>query len=74
MVLGQIGKKQEALESYNKALELDPLEAAAWYGKSEIFQKLNNDPEALNCLNKVLELKPDCEVAKKAKEKILNQL
>jgi cytochrome c-type biogenesis protein CcmH/NrfG len=39
MVLGELGRYQDALDSYDKALELDSENVDVWYGKGLIFQR-----------------------------------
>ena len=56
------GKYQKALQSFNKALELDPNNVEAWYNKGRVLEDIGKDQEALKCFNKALELDPDFEL------------
>lgn len=48
-----------ALESLDKALELDPLLPEAYYYKGLIFMAMEYDKDCLDNFNKAIELKPD---------------
>jgi len=50
------GHEEEALKSINKALEIDPNFATAWYKKGEILIRLKRSDEALECFNKVINM------------------
>ena len=50
---------QEALNAYDKAIEIDPNVASAWFNKGEIFADfLGRFDEALVCINKSIEINP----------------
>ena len=50
---------EEALEYYNKALELEPTNGKLLgIGKADLLNNLENYEEALACINKALELEP----------------
>jgi tetratricopeptide (TPR) repeat protein len=51
-------KYDEALKSYNKALELDRKYDKTWYEKGELLVKLERYQEAIDCFNQVLEIDP----------------
>ena len=58
--LETIGKYEEALDCYNKAIEINPLYAEAWEAKGFILGEYLSAPnEALNCYEKAAEIKPD---------------
>ena len=58
--LETIGKYEEALDCYNKAIEINPLFAEAWVAKGFIFgERLSRPQDAMNCYEKAVELKPD---------------
>ncbi len=46
----------EALTSYNKAIELNPSNAAAWYGKGLVLKSLNSTTESEKAFAKSEEL------------------
>jgi len=55
----QLERQNEALESFNKAIELDPDDALTWHMRSITLFALANYDEALESLNKAIELDPD---------------
>lgn len=58
--LETIGKYEEALECYNRAIELNPLYAEAWQGKGFILgERLSRPQEAMSCYEKACEIRPD---------------
>jgi tetratricopeptide (TPR) repeat protein len=50
---------EDALKTFDKALELNPNYAEAWANKGIVFGKLNRHEDALKTFDKALELKPD---------------
>lgn len=50
---------QEALESYDNVLELDPKSINALNNKGGILRKLGKYYDALKCCNKALEIDPN---------------
>jgi len=56
--LAKSGRHQEALQCFDKALEIDPKDAKAWALKGATLGMLNRHEEALQCLDKALELDP----------------
>ena len=52
-----------AIESYEKALELDPKNLTAWIRNGELHSYLNRPDNAMDCFNKVLELDPENRIA-----------
>jgi len=54
----QLNRHEEALEAYEKAIELKPDYAEAWTTKGTIFHQLNRHEEALEAYEKAIELKP----------------
>ena len=48
----------KALSLFDKALELDPEDAEAWYNKGASLPGLGRHEEAVRCLDKALELNP----------------
>lgn len=47
---------QEAIDSFDHALEMDPYFFEAWYDKYSAFQKLDKHLEAAYCLQKALKV------------------
>ena len=54
--LGLSKEHKEAIECYDKALEIEPKNADAWYSKGEYLYNIRKNKEAIECFNKVLEL------------------
>jgi tetratricopeptide (TPR) repeat protein/predicted amidohydrolase len=63
ITLRDLGKYDEALKFFERAVELKPDYEEAWYDKGWILGKLGKYEEALKCYDKVIELRPDCEDA-----------
>jgi tetratricopeptide (TPR) repeat protein len=51
-------RNDEALNDFNKAIELKPDLTEAYYNRGNLFANENRDDEALNDFNKAIELKP----------------
>ena len=68
---GQLGKYQEAVESYDKGLKIDPNDAARWYNRGHSLRKLEKYQEALESYDKAVKLDPNLEPALKAKKEVL---
>ena len=58
-ILGKSGKYQEAIEHFDKAIELDPNYVDAWYNKGVVLDNLGEHEEAIECYDKALELDPN---------------
>ena len=52
----QLEKFDDALSSYEKAIEVSPGYADAWYNKAELLKHKGQDEEAETCFAKVKEL------------------
>ena len=57
--LGQLGKHKQAIECYNKALEIDPNDAKASFNKGWDLGQLRKHKQAIECYNKALEIDPN---------------
>ncbi|HEY3130526.1 MAG TPA: tetratricopeptide repeat protein [Acidobacteriota bacterium] len=55
----QSGKYDEAITSFNKAIEKDPSQPYVWANLGDAYGKQKNYPKAIESFNKALELKPD---------------
>ena len=51
-----MNRQEEALECYNKVLELEPDDADALYNKGTILNELGNNEEAEICFKRVKEI------------------
>ena len=65
------GKDEEALKYFDKALEIDPENVAAWNNKCVAFYRLGKNEEALKCIDKALEIDPNSEGLKRCREGVL---
>jgi len=63
-------KYEEAIESYNKAIALEPNYASTYNRKAVALSNLGRYEEAIQCYDKVLEINPNSEDAKKKKAMI----
>ena len=52
-ILGKLGRSREAIECFDKALEINPDNAYAWYNKGTILGKLGKYKQAKKCFDKV---------------------
>ena len=66
------GKNDEALEAFNTSIELDPELGWAYYGRAEVYKKLEMNDEALVDYDTACELEIDaaCDAAESLREKI----
>jgi tetratricopeptide (TPR) repeat protein len=58
-MLGELGRYEEAVEYFDKALEKDPHDSGTWNNKGIAFRELGRYEEALECHNKAVELDPN---------------
>lgn len=58
VTLERAGNYEEALEAFNKAIQLDPQFANAWYRKGLVLNNLGRKEEGKEALNKAYELDP----------------
>lgn len=56
--LGKLGRDEEALSSYDRALELDADDNIAWEYKAAALSKLGRDNEAATAYKSLLEIEP----------------
>lgn len=54
----KMGKIEESIEYYNKALSLDPNNPHIWSHKARALDELNQMSEAMKCYKVALELNP----------------
>ena len=53
-----LGRREEALECYDKAIEIDPKDAATLFNKGLVLGRLDRHEEAVECYDKALEIDP----------------
>ncbi len=51
-----LDKKEDAIASYDKALQIDPGYADAWFNKGMILKKMGQNKEATKCIEKSIDL------------------
>jgi tetratricopeptide (TPR) repeat protein len=51
-----LDKKEDAIASYDKALQIDPSHADAWFNKGMTLKKLGKTKEAAQCIEKSIDL------------------
>ena len=59
IALGNQGNYDEAIEAFDKAIELDPKWAMPWRDKGNALRKLGKPDEAIQALDKAIELNPE---------------
>jgi Flp pilus assembly protein TadD/predicted amidohydrolase len=63
VALGELGKYEEAIKCYDKAIEIKPNDEEAWYNKGVALGKLGKHEEAIRCFDRAIEIKPSYEEA-----------
>lgn len=58
-ILEELEKYEEALEQYDRAIEINGRDFSAYNNKAYILNKLRNYKEALHCANTAIELEPN---------------
>jgi tetratricopeptide (TPR) repeat protein len=53
------GKYDEAIQAYNKAIEIDPLDEVAWSNKGNALDDLGKHDEAIEAYDKAIEINPN---------------
>ncbi len=57
-MLEQLGKHDEAMVCYNKAVEINPQHSEAVYHKGRTLAQLGNYDDAIECYNNALKINP----------------
>ena len=57
-VLGQLGETDQAIECFDKALEINPRDAEVWASKGIVLGDLGKFDQAIECYDKLLEINP----------------
>ncbi len=58
-IFGSRGSFEEAMECFNRAIEIDPNLADAWYNKGIVLINQQNLTGALECMQKTVDLDPN---------------
>jgi WD40 repeat protein/tetratricopeptide (TPR) repeat protein len=72
--LAMLGQADEAMDSYNTALQIDASTTEAWIGKGQLVSTLGRYEEAIFCFDSALELDPSAAAAWLGKGHALMQL
>ncbi len=72
--LFELKRYQDALDSYNRAVELRPEYTEAWEGQGDALLKLNRSKDALDAYEKVIQLQRDYPTAWKGRGIALDRL
>jgi tetratricopeptide (TPR) repeat protein len=59
LALRYMGKYNEAIKCYNKAIEIEQNDDYAWKGKGSVLRDLGNYGDAIKCYNKAIEINPN---------------
>jgi tetratricopeptide (TPR) repeat protein len=72
--LGSLGRMDDSLACFDKAISLSPLLAEAWLNKGATLFEQEKNVEALACFDRALALKPDLEGAWSNKGRVLGEM
>ena len=70
----KLGQFEEAINCFDKVLEIDPQKIIAWHDKASALRNLGNYEMEIECYNRILDIDPDNESAKQTKNIILKQI
>ncbi|HPZ08184.1 MAG TPA: tetratricopeptide repeat protein [Candidatus Eremiobacteraeota bacterium] len=65
------GKNKEAINCFNKALKLDPMNTIIWNERGMVLANMGRFGDAIKCFDKVMKIDPNNEEARKNKEFVL---
>jgi len=71
LTLTRLKQYEEAIECFDKAVELDPSFAAPLNGKGAAYEKLKKFKDAMECYKKAVEVDKNCEVARWNQRKLI---
>jgi tetratricopeptide (TPR) repeat protein len=69
-----LNRIDEALTSFNKAIEINPGDIDAWIYKGRSLEELGEFEEAINCYGRALKINPEHKMAREYKEACLQKL
>ena len=58
IALEELGKHDEAIKAFDKAIEINPQDSYAWDGKGIALWKLDKYDEAIKAFDKAIEIDP----------------
>ncbi|MEQ8222894.1 MAG: tetratricopeptide repeat protein [Candidatus Eremiobacterota bacterium] len=74
MALNELGKYEEAIKCFDKALALEELNTSSLFNKGIALAGLGKYDESIKCFDKVLSVDRENKDAKTKKEEILNMM
>ena len=72
--LAELGKDNEAIECYDRALKIDPNYINAWYNKGVVLGKLGKWNEAIECYDQALKIDPKNVLVIKNRDIVLERM
>jgi len=54
----KMGRYEEAIKCYDKAIQINPDDAGGWYGKGLALKQMGRYDEAVNCYDKAIQITP----------------
>lgn len=73
-ILRMLEKTEEALISYDKAIQFDPDNFSAWSNKGKCLEELKRYEEALECFDRAIQIKLEDEYAWRCRSDLLEKL
>jgi len=70
----ELQRYEDALSSYQKAIEIQPEYAQAWNGQAKVLYELNSYQEALLAYDKAIQIEPDYQDSWSGRGFVLNKL
>jgi tetratricopeptide (TPR) repeat protein len=74
LTLSNLGRNEEAIKCYNKALQINPRDASAYYNKGNALSDLGRNEKAIDCYDRALEINPQHGGAYNNKGTVLSKL
>ena len=71
LALDNAGKPEQALDSFDQALQINPLDPIGWNNKGVVLRELGRFQEALASFDKALQIDPTNKVAQGNREATL---
>jgi tetratricopeptide (TPR) repeat protein len=74
VALKNLGKHNEAIECYDKAIKIDPNYALAWNNKDLALYNLGKYNESIECYDKAIKIDPNYALARNNKDLALKHV